>query len=113
MGRYSGKRAVVAVFAKHVRRLDELFIIFAPVPLAHTVHMVVASSVASSVVFFTYAYLVPATTALQHEHGHPKEDVERGMAIERRMYARVLGTKDRDEGLAAFQERRPPDFKGE
>ncbi|CAN0407559.1 unnamed protein product [Ectocarpus sp. 13 AM-2016] len=42
-----------------------------------------------------------------------KADVERGMAIERRLYARVLGTKDRDEGLAAFQERRPPEFTGE
>ncbi|CAM9091495.1 unnamed protein product [Ectocarpus sp. 6 AP-2014] len=40
-------------------------------------------------------------------------DVEQGMAIERRLYARILGTKDRDEGLAAFQERRPPDFTGE
>ncbi|CBJ25863.1 enoyl-CoA hydratase [Ectocarpus siliculosus] len=47
------------------------------------------------------------------DEGLAMEDVEQGMAIERRLYARVLGTKDRDEGLAAFQERRPPEFTGE
>ncbi|CAM9799445.1 unnamed protein product [Pylaiella littoralis] len=39
-------------------------------------------------------------------------DAERGMGVERRMYARVLGTQDRDEGLAAFKDRRPPVFTG-
>lgn len=34
------------------------------------------------------------------------------MAIERAMYARVLGTADRNEGLKAFKEKREPAFTG-
>lgn len=34
------------------------------------------------------------------------------MAIERAMYARVLETQDRNEGLEAFKERRTPVFTG-
>eukprot|EP00904_Undaria_pinnatifida_P006740 jgi/Undpi1/3196/HiC_scaffold_15.g06570.m1 len=39
-------------------------------------------------------------------------DSEEGMAIERAMYARVLETQDRNEGLEAFKERRTPVFTG-
>eukprot|EP00752_Nemacystus_decipiens_P008643 g7717.t1 len=46
------------------------------------------------------------------DQGLSMADAERGMAIERKMYARVLDTQDRDEGLAAFKERRPPAFTG-
>ena len=35
------------------------------------------------------------------------------MAVERKQYEVVLGTKDRLEGLAAFQERRKPVYKGQ
>lgn len=35
------------------------------------------------------------------------------MAIERGMYARVLNTLDREEGLRSFKEKRSPVFKGE
>jgi 1,4-dihydroxy-2-naphthoyl-CoA synthase len=51
-----------------------------------------------------------------------KEAIHRGMTvtamkealeIERQCYARVLPTKDRLEGLAAFQEGRNPNYRGE
>jgi len=35
-----------------------------------------------------------------------------GLALERRCYETVLGTADRDEGLAAFAEKRRPIFRG-
>jgi enoyl-CoA hydratase/carnithine racemase len=35
-----------------------------------------------------------------------------GLAIERRCYESTLGTEDRKEGLAAFAEKRVPNFKG-
>jgi len=35
-----------------------------------------------------------------------------GLALERRCYEAVLGTADRDEGLAAFAEKRRPVFRG-
>lgn len=35
-----------------------------------------------------------------------------GMEIERQCYAKIIPTKDRLEALAAFQEKRPPVFKG-
>lgn len=38
---------------------------------------------------------------------------EEAMAIERKWYEKVLATKDRLEGLAAFQEKRKPVYKGE
>jgi len=39
-------------------------------------------------------------------------DVEQGMAVEGAMYARVLYSRDRNEGLKAFKERRMPEFTG-
>ena len=39
--------------------------------------------------------------------------LEDGMAIEKEKYGHVLGTKDRLEGLAAFSEKRPPQYTGE
>jgi methylglutaconyl-CoA hydratase len=35
------------------------------------------------------------------------------LEVERECYARTLPTKDRLEGLAAFREGRPPDYKGQ
>uniref|UniRef100_H2ZZE7 Enoyl-CoA hydratase domain containing 2 n=1 Tax=Latimeria chalumnae TaxID=7897 RepID=H2ZZE7_LATCH len=40
-------------------------------------------------------------------------DIATGMAIEEMCYARVIPTKDRLEGMAAFMEKRLPQFKGE
>jgi methylglutaconyl-CoA hydratase len=36
-----------------------------------------------------------------------------GLALEQACYAQVIPTKDRQEGLAAFREKRPPRFRGE
>ncbi|XP_075689120.1 enoyl-CoA hydratase domain-containing protein 2, mitochondrial [Rhinoderma darwinii] len=40
-------------------------------------------------------------------------DIASGMAIEGMCYGQVIPTKDRLEGMAAFQEKRRPDYKGE
>ncbi|MEQ2292383.1 Enoyl-CoA hydratase domain-containing protein 2, mitochondrial [Ameca splendens] len=40
-------------------------------------------------------------------------DIGSGMAIERMCYARVIPTRDRQEGMAAFIEKRPPRYIGE
>lgn len=40
-------------------------------------------------------------------------DVNTGLKIEGSCYAQVLPTKDREEGLRAFVEKRPPQFRGE
>ncbi|KAK4728447.1 hypothetical protein R3W88_021435 [Solanum pinnatisectum] len=40
-------------------------------------------------------------------------DTESGLALEWDCYEQLLGTKDRVEGLAAFAERRKPQYKGE
>uniref|UniRef100_A0A3Q0RNM6 Enoyl CoA hydratase domain containing 2 n=1 Tax=Amphilophus citrinellus TaxID=61819 RepID=A0A3Q0RNM6_AMPCI len=40
-------------------------------------------------------------------------DIGSGMAIERMCYARVIPTRDRQEGMAAFIEKRPPQYTGE
>lgn len=39
-------------------------------------------------------------------------DLASAMAIERACYAQVLPTKDRIEGLAAFREKRQPNYTG-
>jgi enoyl-CoA hydratase/carnithine racemase len=36
-----------------------------------------------------------------------------GLVFERRQYETTIGTKDRLEGLAAFREKRPPNYRGE
>uniref|UniRef100_A0A672JAW2 Enoyl CoA hydratase domain containing 2 n=1 Tax=Salarias fasciatus TaxID=181472 RepID=A0A672JAW2_SALFA len=40
-------------------------------------------------------------------------DISSAMAIERICYARVIPTRDRREGMAAFIEKRPPQYTGE
>lgn len=40
-------------------------------------------------------------------------DITSAMAIERICYARVIPTRDRQEGMAAFLEKRPPQYTGE
>lgn len=40
-------------------------------------------------------------------------DLNTGLAIEQACYAQVIPTKDRIEGLKAFKEKRPPQYKGE
>ncbi|CAK6974884.1 enoyl-CoA hydratase domain-containing protein 2%2C mitochondrial [Scomber scombrus] len=40
-------------------------------------------------------------------------DISSAMAIERMCYARVIPTRDRQEGMAAFMEKRPPRYTGE
>lgn len=40
-------------------------------------------------------------------------DLISGLALETRAYLELINTKDRLEGLAAFQEKRPPVYKGE
>lgn len=40
-------------------------------------------------------------------------DLQTGLALEELAYERILGTKDRLEGLMAFREKRTPDYKGE
>ncbi|TDH08363.1 hypothetical protein EPR50_G00096500 [Perca flavescens] len=40
-------------------------------------------------------------------------DMSSAMAIERMCYARVIPTRDRQEGMAAFIEKRPPRYTGE
>ena len=38
--------------------------------------------------------------------------IDAGMEIEKECYDNVIGTKDRVEGLAAFVEKRKPNYKG-
>lgn len=40
-------------------------------------------------------------------------DISSGMAIERMCYAQVIPTRDRQEGMTAFLEKRPPQYTGE
>ncbi|XP_054240598.1 enoyl-CoA hydratase domain-containing protein 2, mitochondrial isoform X3 [Indicator indicator] len=42
----------------------------------------------------------------------PQVDIASGMAIEGMCYAQNIPTKDRQEGMAAFREKRPPRFIG-
>ena len=50
-----------------------------------------------------------AKSAIERGFGRPLDD---GLAIERECYERTLYSEDRDEGLAAFVEGRPPRFAG-
>jgi methylglutaconyl-CoA hydratase len=47
------------------------------------------------------------------ERGMTASDMKEALEIERQCYARVLPTKDRLEGLAAFKEGRNPNYTGE
>ena len=42
-----------------------------------------------------------------------KVDLEAGFLIEERCYSKLIPTKDRLEGLAAFKEKRSPNYQGE
>jgi enoyl-CoA hydratase/carnithine racemase len=50
-----------------------------------------------------------AKSAIERGHGKPLAE---GLDIERECYEMTLYTEDRDEGLAAFAEGRPPHFQG-
>jgi len=53
--------------------------------------------------------LVAAKSAIERGHGKPLND---GLALERECYDVTLFSEDRDEGLAAFAEGRPPRYQG-
>jgi len=40
-------------------------------------------------------------------------DLASGLALEQACYAQVIPTKDRLEGLAAFRDKRKPQYRGE
>jgi enoyl-CoA hydratase/carnithine racemase len=40
------------------------------------------------------------------------QEIEAGLALERQCYERLLDTQDRQEGLRAFAEKRPPKYQG-
>jgi methylglutaconyl-CoA hydratase len=50
-----------------------------------------------------------AKSAIERGHGVP---LDQGMQIEREQYEITLYSEDRDEGLAAFADGRPPNFQG-
>jgi enoyl-CoA hydratase len=39
-------------------------------------------------------------------------DLLSGIDYERKLYAMIMATEDRDEGLAAYREKRAPRYKG-
>jgi methylglutaconyl-CoA hydratase len=51
--------------------------------------------------------------AKQAVNGGIALNLSSGLALEQACYAQVIPTKDRQEGLAAFREKRPPRFRGE
>lgn len=53
--------------------------------------------------------VMSAKSAIENGYGKP---LEQGLAIERECYERTLYSEDRDEGLAAFAEGRPPRYQG-
>jgi methylglutaconyl-CoA hydratase len=54
--------------------------------------------------------VISAKSAIERGHGRNIED---GIAIERECYDVTLFSEDRDEGLAAFAEGRPPQYRGQ
>lgn len=50
-----------------------------------------------------------AKSAIQRGYGKPMSE---GLDIERECYDVTLSSQDRDEGLAAFAEGRPPSYQG-
>jgi len=50
-----------------------------------------------------------AKSAIQRGYGKP---ISEGLDIERECYDVTLSSEDRDEGLAAFAEGRPPNYQG-
>lgn len=45
-------------------------------------------------------------------HGGLQVDLTNGLLLEVQAYERVIGTRDRQEGVLAFNEKRPPEFEG-
>ncbi|MEZ4335989.1 MAG: enoyl-CoA hydratase-related protein [Sandaracinaceae bacterium] len=55
---------------------------------------------------------IAIAAALEAIDGASDRSLEDGLSLELRCYERTLASEDRLEALAAFAEKRPPEFKG-
>jgi enoyl-CoA hydratase/carnithine racemase len=103
-------------------RAKELILLGRRIPAARAleiglVHQVVARDALGAAVDAMLADLArcaplsvqQAKTAIERGHG---QMLETGLKVERTCYDVTLMSADRDEGLAAFAEGRPPNFQG-
>jgi enoyl-CoA hydratase/carnithine racemase len=103
-------------------RAKELILLGRRIPIARAfeiglVHQVVPRGQLNAAVEAMLAELagcapisvVSAKSAIERSYGVP---FDQGLVIERELYDMTLYSEDRDEGLAAFAEGRPPQFTG-